>query len=138
MIKVFVNRQKPETGSSELKSGNPVQKKAKRLHKELTMSKLASSIDRKELWAVVSELRCKKSKTPLTVNDLESHFSHLLNNAPKTIPDDKMKQLKLDLVKFLNSAINSDSDLMPGNYNLNFLSKIVKTLKKSPPFLMEL
>ena len=93
------------------------------------MSTLVNSVDKKELWSVLSELRNKKSATPLSMSDLETHFSKLLNTAPKNIADSKMVQLKSDLLEFINATLDSNSDLLPGTYNSDFLIKVAKTLK---------
>ena len=63
------------------------------------------------------------------MSDLETHFSKLLNTAPKNIADSKMAQLKSDLLEFINATLDSNSDLLPGTYNSDFLIKIAKTLK---------
>ena len=63
------------------------------------------------------------------MSDLEIHFSTLLNTAPKSIPNNKMEKLKSDLLEFINATLDSNSDLLPGTYNSDFLIKIAKTLK---------
>ena len=70
-------------------------KKAKKTHRDLTMHNLNNSIDRKELWSILAELRSKKATTPIPMHDLEIHFNKLLNNAPKKIPENKIEQLNI-------------------------------------------
>ena len=104
-------------------------KKAKRTYRENTMQKLVNSIDKQELWSVLSELRGKKSGAPIAMSDLESHFDKLLNNAPKIIPEGKINELKTKLLEFLNVSQCDNSDINTGGYNCEFLNKVVKSLK---------
>ena len=90
------------------------------------MDKLVNSFDKKELWSILTELRGKKSGAPISMNDLETHFSTLLNNSPKNIPDRKIELLKAKLLEFLNQP---EDNLKSGGYTRDFLIKMSKSLK---------
>jgi len=96
------------------------------------MSQLLFSMHRKELWSVLYELRSRKPRVPITIHVLETHISNLLN------PKRKLARLKNDLVKFLNTSLDSDSDLLRGNYN--FLDKVntAKTFKNAKYSFLEI
>ena len=93
------------------------------------MDKLVSSVDRHELWSLLSELRGKKTGTPISMVDLQMHFDKLLNNAPKNIPESQLELLKTKSLEFLNNPQQSDTDLSIGGYSTDFLKKMTKSLK---------
>lgn len=104
-------------------------KKAKRSHRENTMNRLVNSVDKQELWSILSELRGKKAETPITLDELETHFAKILNNSPKGIPDERIKWLQTKTQEFISEPCHNETELIAGNYSADFLKKMSRSLK---------
>ena len=49
------------------------------------LDKLLNSVDRQEMWSLLSKMKPKKSSTPIDMDELHSHFEELLNTPQKHI-----------------------------------------------------
>ena len=104
-------------------------KRTKKLHLASSMHTLIQSVDKSEMWTILSEMRGKKnSGTPIPMKDLHAHFNALLNNPPKNVLENKLKYLEVKISEFLRSK-TVDGNLRVGGYTTDFVSKTVKTLK---------
>ena len=90
---------------------------------------MINSVDKQELWSVLSELRGKSSKTPLPMSDLYNHFKVVLNTPQKEIPKNNLDLLNERISEFLKEPLSSSSSLTMGGYTTEFLIKVAKSLK---------
>ena len=106
-------------------------KKAKKLHRESNLIKLINSINKNEMWSILSEMRDKKSSdAPIPMSDFYHHFSATLNYAPKSIPNSKLAHLERELNNFINSVDEpNDDSLKCCGYTPESITSVAKTLK---------
>ena len=105
-------------------------KKSKKQYKENSVLKLLNSVDKQELWSLLSEMRGKSSDTPITMSELYTHFNEVLNTPQKEIPENILNFLKNKVTQFVNEPVTQKIDgLKMGEYTPNSLVKIAKSLK---------
>ena len=94
------------------------------------LSNLIKSLDKREMWSLLSDLRGgKKSETPTEMDELHTHLKKILNS-PKNIAAEKLKIIETKLNNFLNDTLPTSTPIPPG-YDVEFISitQIGKTLK---------
>ena len=123
------NRQKLNDYVLALRAYRKIIKKAKKAHKLNNMKKLIESTDSQELWSLLSEMRGKKSTTPIPMPELVSHFSHILNNPPKKVPPEVIYRLRPKIRNFLNDPLPNEFCFPLGSYSDEFLCKMAKSCK---------
>lgn len=126
------NPQSSEEVFSLNRQYNKLLKKSKRQYLDLNMKKLIHSVDKQEMWSILSEIRGKKPGAPVPMKDLHDHFKAVLNNSPKNVIESKLKLLEKKVSDFTKSrptASTGGDTLMEGGYTLDFVAKIAKTLK---------
>ena len=104
-------------------------KKAQKAYKLECMNKLINSFGSQELWSALSDIRGKKSETPISMSDLESHFKNILNNSPKRISEEKLTSLQTSIDKFLFAPNCHEESFPPGDYSIDFLRKMIQSSK---------
>ena len=105
-------------------------KKTKKLHLENNMKKLINSVDRQEMWGILSDIKGKKSSAPIPMHVLYDHFKSVLNNAPRNVLESKIQTLATKIEDFKKSkSPPEDKRLTEGGYTPEHVNKIVKTLK---------
>ena len=106
-------------------------KSAKKAHLEQQMLRLADTIDKNELWSILSEIKGKKSSAPIPIDELYWHFKSILNNVPKNVAENKLKFWEEKISAYLNPSSNqNDRDPVKiGGYCEEKLIKLAKNLK---------
>ena len=106
-------------------------KAAKKSHLEEQMMKLINSIDKTEMWSILSEIKGKKSGAPIAINELYSHFQSILNDVPKNIAENKLRFWKEKVSHFVKfNDKTTEYDAVPiGKYSTEKLTKLAKNLK---------
>ena len=106
-------------------------KRTKKLHLAANLNKLIESVDKSEMWTILSEIRGKnKSGSPIPMKDLHTHFDFLLNNPPKNVVESKIKLLETKVNEFLKNKQTEGSNTLPvGGYTTDYIKKMVRTLK---------
>ena len=103
-------------------------KQTKKAAREEGLANLISSLDKREMWSLLTELRGgKKSNTPIELDELHDHFKKILNS-PKNLPKEKLDLIKNKLANYLNDTLPQGSALS-SEYTPDFIIKLGKTLK---------
>jgi hypothetical protein len=120
-------------------------KQTKKAAHEKGISLLMNSIDKREMWSLLSDLRGgKKTNMPIDTSVLHDHFEKILYS-PHKIPKEKLDLVEAKLDNFLNNPsvatptpnnttnpprqpVSPSATISPG-YVSEFLIKIGKTLK---------
>ena len=124
------NTQAREEAFSANRQYRRLLKRTKKLHLAANLNKLIQSVDKSEMWSILSEIRGKnKSGAPISMKDLHSHFNSLLNNPPKNVLESKIKLLETKIKDFLKNKQTDTSSLPVGGYTPDYIKKIVRTLK---------
>ena len=103
-------------------------KRTKKQHMTSNLKKLISSIDKSEMWTILSELRGKKPTTSIPMKDLYQHFNTILNNPPINVLDSKIKLLESNISDYLKNN-QSGNSLPEAGYTPDSIAKMAKTLK---------
>ena len=93
------------------------------------MKKLIESIDKNEMWGILSEIKGKKKGSHIPMQDLHSHFKFVLNNSPKNVVEQKVNVLQAKVSEFIQQKPASDNCIPVGDYSVNILCKLAKNLK---------
>ena len=104
-------------------------KKAKKSHRDNNMNKLINSIDKNEMWSILSDIKGKKSGAPIPMNELHTHFKFILNNAPKNVAERKINYLQAKVDEFVKDRAPSADSVPTGGYSAESLCKMAKKLK---------
>ena len=120
------NRTAQDEYRSTLKTYRKIIKKAKKLHRENAWDTLNKSVDKRQLWSVVADLRGSKQECPLSLQELEAHFGDVLNCSTNSIPVSKIKTFEKDIAKFM---AEDNPDIISGGYTPNMVKKMARTLK---------
>ena len=108
---------------------NKLLKKTKKLYLRNNMQKLINTVDKQEMWSILSDIKGKKSGTPIPMKDLHDHFHSILNNSPKNVVESKLKWLHEKVTTFKKPSPSGEDSVKEGGYTPEFISKIAKTLK---------
>ena len=108
---------------------NRLKKRAKKQYLENNMKKLIHSVDKKEMWSILSEIRGKKPGSPVPMQDLHDHFKNVLNNSPKNVIESKLKLLEKKVEEFTKNSPTGEPTLKQGGYTEDFVTKVAKSLK---------
>ena len=122
------NRQAREDYFVAKRQYNRKIKQTKKTARELGISNLIKSLDKREMWSQLAELRGgKKSNTPIEMDEIHNHFKKVLNS-PKNLPKEKLDLIQEKLGNYLNDRLPPTSSLVKG-YEEEFVIKMGKTLK---------
>ncbi|NQY54591.1 MAG: RNA-directed DNA polymerase, partial [Campylobacteraceae bacterium] len=104
-------------------------KKTRKNSRDMGLLNLIKSVDKQEMWSLLSKLRVKKPSSPIEITKFYSHFEKLLNHTQKTINETKLNSIKNKLEEFLNDTNSENTMLSPGKYKCDFIIKMAKSLR---------
>ena len=53
------------------------------------------------MWSILADIKGKKVRSPILMNELHSHFKSILNNVPKNVAENKLKLLDEKVSNFI-------------------------------------
>ena len=112
------------------KNYRKMRKKAKKVHDLANMQKLVESVDKSELWSILSEIKGKTYSPTIPMHEHHAHYTKIFNNPPRNVPSQKLDMITEKINTFL---VPPDTNVSPnikiGCYTPEGIKTTVRTLK---------